>query len=47
MLVLDEADKCWLGFKDELANILILPAKRQNILFSATLEMTLDSHNLF
>ncbi len=49
MLVLDEADKMLdLGFKDELANILrLLPAKRQNILFSATLEAkTLDLKEL-
>lgn len=49
MLVLDEADKMLdLGFKDELANILkLLPAKRQNILFSATLEAkTLDLQEL-
>jgi ATP-dependent RNA helicase RhlE len=37
-----------LGFKEELANILkLLPAKRQNILFSATLEAkTLDLQQL-
>lgn len=49
ILVLDEADKMLdLGFKDELANILkLLPAKRQNILFSATLEAkTLDLQQL-
>lgn len=49
MLILDEADKMLdLGFKDELANILkLLPAKRQNILFSATLEAkTLDLQQL-
>ncbi len=49
VLVLDEADKMLdLGFKDELANILkLLPAKRQNILFSATLEAkTLDLQEL-
>jgi ATP-dependent RNA helicase RhlE len=48
-LVLDEADKMLdLGFKDELTNILkLLPAKRQNILFSATLEAkTLDLQQL-
>lgn len=48
-LVLDEADKMLdLGFKEELANILkLLPAKRQNILFSATLEAkTLDLQQL-
>lgn len=39
ILVLDEADKMLsMGFKDEMANILkSLPAKRQNLLFSATL----------
>ena len=39
MLVLDEADKMLnMGFKDEMANIFkILPSKRQNLLFSATL----------
>lgn len=39
MLVLDEADKMLnLGFKEEMQKILqLLPAKRQNILFSATL----------
>lgn len=39
ILVLDEADKMLnMGFKDEMANILkLLPAKRQNLLFSATL----------
>lgn len=45
VLVLDEADKMLdLGFQDELTNILkLLPTKRQNILFSATLETkTLD-----
>ncbi|MDB4107151.1 DEAD/DEAH box helicase, partial [Bacteroidia bacterium] len=38
-LVLDEADKMLnLGFKDELDRILsLLPTKRQNLLFSATL----------
>jgi ATP-dependent RNA helicase RhlE len=38
-LVLDEADKMLnLGFKEEMANIFkMLPAKRQNLLFSATL----------
>jgi superfamily II DNA/RNA helicase len=37
-LVLDEADRLLdLGFKDELASILrLLPAKRQNLVFSAT-----------
>lgn len=39
MLVLDEADKMLnLGFKDEMDDIFaMLPAKRQNLLFSATL----------
>lgn len=39
ILVLDEADKMLnMGFKDEMTNILkLLPAKRQNLLFSATL----------
>jgi superfamily II DNA/RNA helicase len=38
VLVLDEADQLFnLGFADELARILaLLPAKRQNLLFSAT-----------
>ena len=38
-LVLDEADKMLnLGFKEEMGNILaLLPSKRQNLLFSATL----------
>ncbi len=40
LLVLDEADKMLdLGFKEEVANIIkLLPKKRQNILFSATLD---------
>jgi ATP-dependent RNA helicase RhlE len=39
VLVLDEADKMLnLGFKDEMTNIFkLLPTKRQNLLFSATL----------
>ena len=39
VLVLDEADRMFsLGFADELASILeLLPARRQNLLFSATL----------
>ncbi len=39
ILVLDEADKMLnMGFKEEMTNILkLLPAKRQNLLFSATL----------
>jgi ATP-dependent RNA helicase RhlE len=39
MLVLDEADKMLnLGFKEEMGSILsLLPSKRQNLLFSATL----------
>ena len=42
-LVLDEADKMLnLGFKDEVDRILaLLPAKRQNLLFSATLSANL------
>lgn len=44
-LVLDEADKMLnLGFKEEMNRILgLLPKKRQNLLFSATLSPTLDS----
>lgn len=44
-LVLDEADKMLnLGFKDEVDRILsLLPNKRQNLLFSATLSDDLDS----
>lgn len=44
-LVLDEADKMLnLGFKDELKRILtLLPSKRQNLLFSATLSESLIS----
>jgi len=44
-LVLDEADKMLnLGFKEEMTNILaLLPKKRQNLLFSATLSPKLDS----
>ena len=40
-LILDEADKMLdLGFKEELGQILkLLPAKRQNLLFSATLDV--------
>ncbi|MGJ8650299.1 MAG: DEAD/DEAH box helicase [Opitutaceae bacterium] len=43
-LVLDEADKILnLGFKDEVDRILnLLPAKRQNLLFSATLSADLS-----
>jgi ATP-dependent RNA helicase RhlE len=39
LLVLDEADRLFsLGFADELARVLaLLPARRQNLLFSATL----------
>jgi ATP-dependent RNA helicase RhlE len=46
-LVLDEADKMLnLGFKDEMAAIFkLLPAKRQNLLFSATLSKDLESMN--
>jgi ATP-dependent RNA helicase RhlE len=45
VLVLDEADKILnLGFKEELTKILnLLPKKRQNILFSATLSSDLSS----
>jgi ATP-dependent RNA helicase RhlE len=44
-LVLDEADKMLdLGFQDEMNDILsLLPLKRQNILFSATLNTKLDA----
>ncbi len=44
-LVLDEADKMLnLGFKEEMTKILaLLPQKRQNLLFSATLSPDLDS----
>lgn len=45
LLVLDEADKMLnLGFKEEMAKIFaLLPAKRQNMLFSATLGKDVDS----
>ena len=45
VLVLDEADKMLnLGFKDELTRIIdMLPAKRQTLLFSATLSPDIDS----
>lgn len=44
MLVLDEADKMLdLGFQEEMVNIFnLLPKKRQNILFSATLDTKLE-----
>jgi len=44
VLVLDEADKMLnLGFKDEMAEIFkLLPKKRQNLLFSATLNDNVD-----
>lgn len=44
-LVLDEADKMLnLGFKDEMDKILqLLPKKRQNLLFSATLSPSIES----
>jgi ATP-dependent RNA helicase RhlE len=44
VLVLDEADKMLnLGFKDEMTKILsLLPKKRQNLLFSATLSTSLS-----
>ncbi|NOR44430.1 MAG: DEAD/DEAH box helicase [Candidatus Delongbacteria bacterium] len=46
-LVLDEADKILnLGFKDEIDKILaLLPKKRQNLLFSATLTDKIDDLN--
>ena len=46
-LVLDEADKMLnLGFKEEIDRIFnLLPKKRQNLLFSATLSDDLDSLN--
>lgn len=46
-LVLDEADKILnLGFKDEIDKILdLLPKKRQNLLFSATLTNNVDDLN--
>ena len=45
MLVLDEADKMLnLGFKEEMSNIFaLLPKKRQNVLFSATLGKDVDT----
>jgi ATP-dependent RNA helicase RhlE len=45
VLILDEADKMLdLGFQEEMDDILsLLPFKRQNILFSATLNTKLDS----
>jgi ATP-dependent RNA helicase RhlE len=45
ILVLDEADKMLnLGFKDEMNQIFkLLPAKRQNLLFSATLGKDIDT----
>lgn len=47
VLVLDEADKILnLGFKEEVDEILSkLPKKRQNILFSATMEETVEELN--
>ena len=44
ILVLDEADKMLdLGFQEEMANLFkLMPAKRQNILFSATLDTKLE-----
>jgi ATP-dependent RNA helicase RhlE len=46
-LVLDEADKMLsLGFKDELDSVLyLLPKKRQNLLYSATLNDNVDALN--
>ncbi len=45
VLVLDEADKMLnLGFKEEMSNIFkLLPKKRQNLLFSATLSADLSA----
>jgi ATP-dependent RNA helicase RhlE len=45
VLVLDEADKMLnLGFKEEMTKVLsLLPVKRQNLLFSATLSADLSS----
>lgn len=45
ILVLDEADKMLnLGFKEEMTNIFkLLPKKRQNLLFSATLGKDVDT----
>lgn len=45
MLVLDEADRLFdLGFADELGRILaLLPARRQNLLFSATFPQAIQS----
>jgi ATP-dependent RNA helicase RhlE len=45
VLVLDEADKMLnLGFKEEMTKVLsLLPTKRQNLLFSATLSTDLSS----
>jgi len=47
ILVLDEADKMLnLGFKDEMNRIFkLLPAKRQNLLFSATLSNDISTIN--
>lgn len=47
ILVMDEADKMLdLGFKDEVDKILaLLPKKRQNLLFSATLSADLEAIN--
>ena len=44
ILVLDEADKMLdLGFQEEMANLFkLMPSKRQNILFSATLDTKLE-----
>jgi ATP-dependent RNA helicase RhlE len=46
-LVVDEADKMLnLGFKEEMSRIIeLLPSKRQNLLFSATLSSDIDSIN--
>ena len=47
LLVLDEADKMLnLGFREEMTKIFsLLPVKRQNILFSATLDSDIDNMN--
>jgi ATP-dependent RNA helicase RhlE len=47
VLVIDEADKMLnLGFRDEMKQIFtLLPKKRQNLLFSATLSEDLDAMN--